>query len=332
MQEELSPHFTIRPESLPNDYSGLAALLTAVHSDWPVTTEELADEDAARDPQLYHVVFVAELAHSEPGGNRLVGVASAEHDMLSHRTDRVKLDIRVPPAWQGHGIGSRLYEILFDHLQPLAPSILQTDVWETHERALRFIKDRGFVETWQRIDSSLDVSGFDFSPYMHLEQRLNASGITITTYADLAAAPDRLIKLYELDKALWRDVPYGYTVEERTLEQFAREETLALKYITEACFIAMHGETFIGYSNLTRGDGYFMTDMTGVLPAYRGKGVATLLKLYGIHYAQAHGNCELRVTNDSVNTAMLELNAKFGFKRVGATIRFVKQIQPNPVV
>lgn len=54
-----------------------------------------------------------------------------------------------------------------------------------------------------------------------------------------------------------------------------------------------------------------MTDMTGVLPTYRGKGVATLLKLSGIRYAQAHGNYELRVTNDSVNTAMVLVTKTF---------------------
>ena len=326
MQHEPSLHFTIRPEHLPDDYPGLAALLTIVHPDWPVTVEELADEDAARDPRLYLTVFVAELVQPLPDVNRLVGVASASHDTLAHRADKFKIDIRVLPNLQGRGIGSRLYEVLLAHLQPLAPRELQTDIWETHERALHFVGDRGFIETWRRIDSSLDVSSFDFSPYVELKERVNASGIAITTYASLAVNSDRLVNLYELDKALWRDVPYGDTVKERTLVQFAKEETLALKYIPEACFIAVHGERFVGYSNLTRGEGYFMTDMTGVLPAYRGRGVATLLKLYGIRYAQAHDNCELRVTNDSVNTAMLDLNAKLGFKRVGATIRFVKHI------
>lgn len=44
-------------------------------------------------------------------------------------------------------------------------------------------------------------------------------------------------------------------------------------------------------------------DMTGVLRPYRGRGVATLLKLRGIRYAQAHGNRPLYTVNDSANTA-----------------------------
>jgi len=68
-----------------------------------------------------------------------------------------------------------------------------------------------------------------------------------------------------------------------------------------------------------------------VLPAYRSKGVATLLKLYGIRYAQAHGNREIWTVNDSANTAMLALNAKLGFQRGGATIPFTKRFGAIPI-
>jgi hypothetical protein len=52
--------------------------------------------------------------------------------------------------------------------------------------------------------------------------------------------------------------------------------------------------------------------------------VATLLKLRGIRYAQEHGNRPLYTVNDAVNTAMLSLNKKLGFLRIGADLRFVK--------
>jgi hypothetical protein len=63
--------------------------------------------------------------------------------------------------------------------------------------------------------------------------------------------------------------------------------------LPDACFIALAGATFIGYSNLSMGEEGFNTEMTGMLPAYRGRGVATLLKLAGIRYAQAHGKPRL---------------------------------------
>ena len=122
----------------------------------------------------------------------------------------------------------------------------------------------------------------------------------------------------------YQDVPFGDTVTQISLEQFEAE---FVGHAPDACFIAVRGEQFVGYSNLTQGGGYFLTAMTGVLPEYRGQGLATWLKLLGIRYAQSHGNLEIRAVNDSGNTAMLALNAKLGFKRRGAAIRFVKQVE-----
>ena len=95
----------------------------------------------------------------------------------------------------------------------------------------------------------------------------------------------------------------------------------------DACFIAVKRGEFVGYSNLITAQAGFDTDMTGVLRPYRGKGVATVLKLRGIRYAQEHGNRRLYVVNDSVNAAMLGLNAKLGFVRDGVNVRYRKVIE-----
>lgn len=314
----------IRPANLPNDYPGIANVLTAEVPEWPTSADDLAYEDAVRDPKFHWAVFVAEDTSSNE--TNIVGMASVGHDVYAHREGKFKMNIRVHPDWQGRGVGSLLYQALLEHLEPLAPCELYTEVWAAHQRAVRFVTERGFVEVWQRFDGRLDVSTFDFTPYDGLEEQVTALGIEIKSYAELEYDPDRLARLYELDRALWRDVPYGETPTDRSLERFEKEEIRAAKFIPEACFIAVHGSTFVGYSNLTQSGVYYDVEMTGVLLAYRGKGVATLLKLYGIRYAQAHGNRDIWTVNDSVNTAMLALNAKLGFQRQGATIRFVNRL------
>jgi mycothiol synthase len=321
-------NLTIRPANLPDDYPGIARVLTSESPEWPTKAEDLAHEDAARNPQLYWAVFVAEETRQDE--KRLVGmvsVASVGHDQLAHHEGKFKLNIRVQPDMQGLGVGSNLYQTVLKHLEPLAPCELYTEVWAAHPRVVRFVTDREFVEVWRRIDLHLDVSHFDFTPYAGLEGRIHGLGLEVKTYAELESEPERLAKLYTLDKALWRDIPYGEEVTNRLLEQFELEEIQATKFIPEACFIALHRSAFVGYSNLTQTGIYFDTDMTGVLPVFRGKGVATLLKLHTIHYAQAHGNRDIWTVTDPVNTAMLALNTKLGFQRVGATIRFLKKLQ-----
>jgi RimJ/RimL family protein N-acetyltransferase len=96
-------------------------------------------------------------------------------------------------------------------------------------------------------------------------------------------------------------------------------------FLPDACFIALKDGAFVGYSNLLAIEAGYSIDMTGVLRAFRGNGVATALKLRGIRYAQEHGNRRLWAVNDSVNVAMLALNQKLGFVRGGANVRYVKR-------
>jgi GNAT superfamily N-acetyltransferase len=313
-----------RPASLPQDYARIAGVLEDENPGWAASAEELAHEDAERDPRYHHATFVAEeLDVAEP---LMVGVGFVGHDTMAHQEGRFEINLRVREAWQGRGVGKALYAAILEHLAPLNPSELYTVVWQAHPRSARFLTERGFAEAWLRIDSILDTTNFDFAPYDGLEQRLNDSGITITTYADLAGDPDRLVKLYELDWALWQDVPFGQPVAKRTLEQFTATEVNHPSSLHDACFIAVKDGEYIGYSRLIGGPDGYNTDMTGVLRTYRSIGLATLLKLYGIRYTQEHGAHNLSAVNDAVNVAMLGLNQKLGFVRVGALVRFVKRL------
>jgi GNAT superfamily N-acetyltransferase len=315
-------NISIRPANLPQDYAAIASVLAAESPGWAATVAELAYEDAARDPRYHHAAFVAEAVEHDEA--RMVGVTFTDLDKLGLGLGRYELNLRVDPDWQGRGVGKALYQAAIDHLATLAPREITAMVWEAHPRTARFLIERGFVEAWRRIDSSLDAADFDWAPYVGLEQQVCALGIEVTTYAQLADDPERLRKLYELDAALWQDVPYGQTVVQRTLEQFMAAEVNHPEYLPDACFIALKNGEFVGYSNLLETDDGYNTDMTGVLRRYRGNGVATLLKLRGIRYAQEHGKPKLGTVNDSVNAPMLGLNAKLGFVREGANLRFVK--------
>ena len=314
---------TIRLAIASADYSGIAAVLSAENPEWPTTVEDLTHEAMARPNSLLFTYYVAEETIEPPA---IIGVASVGHDPLAHREGKFKINIRVHPERQGEGIGARLYEALLRHLAPLAPRELQAEVWAAHPRAVRFVQERGFVEVWRRIDMSLDPTHFGFAAYASLEERLRARGMEITTYDALADDPARLEKLYRLDRELWRDVPYGEPVPQRPLAQFEQEEIDSPNFLPDACFIAIHDEAFIAYLNLLDTGPHLDINMTGVLPAYRQQGLATVLKVYAIRYARAHGNRRIWTVNDSTNTPMRSLNQRLGFREEGATIRFVKRL------
>lgn len=318
--------FTIRLAHLPQEYPAIAVVLEEESPGWGETAEELAYNDATHDSSHYHATLVAEATSGDMPA--LIGVAFIGHDAVAYQPGTFHMNLRVHPDWQGRGAGKALYQAVLDQLAPLQPQELVTLVWEAHPRTPRFLQERGFREAWRRMNWKLDAATFDFSPYTGLAEKLQAQGITIQTYADLVEDADRLVKLYELDWVLWQSIPYGQGVTKRPLAQFIAQVQHP-QFLPDACFIALAGNAFIGYSNLSSTDHGFNTEMTGVLPAYRGRGVATLLKLTGIRYAQAHGKPRLDTQNDSVNEAMIALNHKLGFVQEEATLRYVKQIHPE---
>lgn len=309
----------IRPAIFPHDYAAIADVLKAESPDWAATAEELAYEDAARDPRYHHATFVAETVDAD--APVIVGVAFVGRDTRSHREGKFLMNLRVRPDWQGRGVGKALYQVVLEHL---APQELCADVWEAHPRTARFLAERGFVEVWRRTDFVLDATAFDAAPYTGLEEHLQQMGIVVKTYAELCDMPNRVEKLHGLDGALWQDVPYfGQAPARRSLAQFIAEEIDHPRFLPDACFIALYGTAFAGYSNLSACDEGFSIEMTGVLREYRGKGVAILLKVYGIRYTLTHGG-RLWTVNDSANRAIVALNEKLGFQRNGAIVRFAK--------
>lgn len=161
---------TIRPAHLPAEYTAIAAVLAAESPGWSATVEELAHNDASRDPALYHATLVALAATVDRPC--MIGAAFVGHEPLTHQPGKFEINLRVRPEWQGHGVGKALYAALLDHLAPFAPQELVAVVWHGVERAIRFLSERGFVEAWRRIDWVLDVTAFDFAPYHRLAEQL----------------------------------------------------------------------------------------------------------------------------------------------------------------
>ena len=139
-----------------------------------VTAEELIHDDANRNPALHHATLVAFAATAD--GPRMVGVAFVGHDPLAHQPGKFVINLRVRPEWQGHGVGKALYAALLDHLTPFAPAELDTVVWHKAGRAIRFLRERGFVEQWRRVDWVLDVPNFDADPYDGAGRTLATAG------------------------------------------------------------------------------------------------------------------------------------------------------------
>src|SRR6266566_3019487 len=144
-------------------------------------------------------------------------------------------------------------------------------------------------------------------------------GITFTTLAEEQPHGEgSLRKVHELVQLITADMPREAAFTPLKYEQW---ETFSLKnpqMVPDSYIIARDGPKYVGISNVHRIDtepGVLHQDDTGVTREYRGRGIATALKLKVIEYTKKNGYRMIKTWNDSDNWPMLAVNTKLGFKR-----------------
>lgn len=157
-----------------------------------------------------------------------------------------------------------------------------------------------------------DVEPTQFAP---LFQRLEADGVTFATLAAAQArSADWLERFTELDNATRSQT--GDPEVPRTPEAM-RHRLASFELDPEACFLALHGERWIGYTlldpKLSR-DGRLEQGWTGVLDEYRQRGIGTALKLLGVEYARARGYRAIVTAPRRRNVASFTMSTRLGFR------------------
>ncbi|HYS71108.1 MAG TPA: GNAT family N-acetyltransferase [Thermoplasmata archaeon] len=308
----------------PEDYSALVAIDNASFPDYPGTVEELRYEDEHFDTTKY---VRRRLVAVEPSGD-VIGYANYAHMPWAFDPRRYDMWIGVDPRRQGQGIGRALYEAVLDEMRARDAAILKTSARESMTDAVGWILRRGFAETSRNWESHLDVRAFE--PSRFSEYASPPEGIRIVTLKDeLAEDPDRLRGVFEMGNLLGPDVPRTDPYTPPSWEMWRAMVVGSPWSFPEAFFLAKDGERYVGQSDLERSEsqpGVLYTGFTGVLRAYRGRGIAQVLKLRALTFAKAHGYAEVRTWNSTLNAPMLGINGKLGFVRQPPWIQFKKDL------
>ena len=275
----------------------------------PVTVEDMQGWlERAPKERIHH-----RMAAIDQQGD-LVGFNNTGRDPWM-ASGRFWIEVVVDPALSRKGIGARLYSDAFQFAQTQGATILEAEIRDHLPDALSFAQKRGFQIDRHHFESTLDLATFDETPFQGVIESLEASKIAFFTLADLGNTQEAQSKLYELN----RNISFAIPGREQTFppfEQFQKNVFEASWYRADGQIIAADGEQWVGLSAVAHfpATNSMYNAVTGVEPAYRGRKIATALKLLTIKCAQRYGVAYLRTNNDSENAPMLAINRKLGYQ------------------
>lgn len=309
-----------------DDYARLADVTNRAQPDDPISERDLRYHDETWDETRY---FKQRLVAMNDAGTA-VGFGRVSHLPEQFHPGKYQVRVIVDLDWQRRGHGGALFQALLDRLQARHAISVRTWVTESDAPSIRFATKRDFVEMRREWQSRLDVDAFDPASFATALPRIAGHGITITTLADRAGAdPNLWPAMYELDTICATDVPDIDPYTPVPYEEFVTTYLTAPYVLADGFFIARHGDRYVGVARLWSSDeepDILNQDLTGVLPEYRGQGIAMALKLATIEYARAHGKREIRTWNDTANRAMLRINEALGFAKQPAVIMFLRDL------
>jgi GNAT superfamily N-acetyltransferase len=303
--------WTVR-ESLSSDedLAGIADVVNETMPEDPTSVEELRWQDANFPGTRY----VAE------ADGRIVGMASTGRIyMYAPEFDRYWMSLSVRAPYRRMGIGSALYRAVSGHAREAGKSGLQTSISETHADGLTFLHNRGFAEFDRYRMVKLALDGLE------RPEVVPPDGIDITTFA---ARPDLVEGIHAVAQIALPDIPHGdQRIIAGTLEEFRKRDVDRPGIPADAFMLALDRSSgaVIGYASLLFVPGrtdMAWHDMTAVLPAYRGRGIAKALKRATIAWAIDNGLVVLETGNDVENAPMRAVNLGLGYEPIPDEVGF----------
>jgi mycothiol synthase len=314
----------------PADYQRLEEIYNANYPDYAGSAAEQRARDDSIDKSKY---VLRRFVCLDKRTDAIIGFGGIFNVLDMYHPRKFMVNIYVDPERQRMGVGGAIFDKLLVELKGLDAEIAWTMNKEDLPLHREFFQRRGFIEKSRERESRLDLLAFKPEKFQEHLMRVAQQGISFTTLAEeLQCGEDSLRKLHALVQHIAVDMPRPADYTPVPYEQWKTLELNSPRLLPEGYLIAKQDLQYVGlsvvYRNekdprlLTQGD-------TGVSREYRGRGIATGLKLKVIEFARKNGYASIETWNDSTNAPMLAVNIKLGFKRYVGWILMEKDLRPK---
>ena len=262
----------------------------------------------------------------------IVAQAMLGHLHEAYEPNKYYGNITVVPDYRQRGIGTALYDFLLARFNELNGTRLIAGTQEDQTEGVRFLMQRGFQVVLREPISTLRPESVELGQFQATIDRIAANGITIISMHELAMMhPEWQRELYELNNAVEIDIPRSEAFTPEPFDIWCKSLDSEYERYAECSFVALDGEQPVGMSVLFHNratDAVISTGITGVLRAYRRRGLATTLKLRAIRFAldnpNENGDIPTIRTGNEESNPMLALNKRLGFVEESAYVTFAK--------
>ncbi len=318
-KEEIMTPYSVRAAHIETDLPEIVRI-TNPYEDQPVSVDQVRGWFQYNPPGRMQRRLV-----SAGEKDSLTGYAGCVHEADAPVGEFITWVI-VDPDRQGLGIGSALWEVLLKELRELGASCLTSDVFDDDSKGLAFAMRRGFTIDLHIFNYVLNLTSFDETPFLADIAALESQGIRFCALADFPDTPETRRKLYDLN--------ISYVLDHANMQPpwtFQGFEELVIKapWFNRAWqLLAVKGDEWVGMAPFSvSADTRTAYNLhTGVLPAYRGRKVATSLKVLAARHARQNGAERIITDNNLRNAPILAINRKMGYKRQRGKYTLVGEI------
>lgn len=294
---------TIRLMATPDDLAALVAITAATTPEEATTLDELRWADATYPGAIR---YLAEL------GGSVVGVATVGR-IYVQAPDFPDLwaTLAVLPDARTQGIGSALLDAIARSAAHAGKDGLHVRCRDDRPESIAFLVHRGFRELEREKTVRLELAGRTAPTFAAPD------GLLLTS---LAERPDLVSNVHAVALETFADIPGGdEPMAVGDLAEFRARDVDRPGIPPDAFMLAVEMATdrVVGYASLQRlpaQPDVAWHDMTAVSRAWRGRGLATNLKLATIAWAIDHGLTALETGNDEANAPMRAVNAGLGYE------------------